>query len=324
MIKRQFGRTGMMVTPLALGGARIADMSDMPGMSDMSGISQDTAIETVAEALRSGINYIDTAPFYGDSEKRLGIALADLAELVPSDLVLATKIGYRPLKFDYSYEQARACLPVSLELLGADRLSVVYIHDVELAHFDDVMNGAFRAVSQFRDEGVIDYIGVSGGPVALLQRYVSTGEFDCFLSHNRYNLLERSAAGLYQSGRQLGLGIVNAAPFGSGYLANPTGAGATHAYQEAPTASRQRANAVAVVCRDFDIPMAQAAVAFSTSSTLVNTTCFGARSPAEVQSAVEALERGLPSRFTAALEAAAPPNLVDDVEDWRTDRVELE
>lgn len=312
MRRRRFGRTGLAVTPLAQGAARIASSPVVESVDD--------AIAVVKEVLLSGINYIDTSPMYGDSEQRLGIALRELSELVPDDLVLVTKIGYRPWDFDYSYEQARACLPVSLERLGVDRLPVVLIHDVELAQFADVMAGAFRALAQFRDEGVVGAVGISGGPVDLVRRYIETGEFDCFLNHNRYTLLDRAATGLYRRARELDLGIVNGAPFGSGLLAAPRDPDATLAYRPPPEELRARARSVARVCAEFDIPVAQAAIAFSTESGLVDTTCFGARSVDEVRSAVTALQRGLPEGFLAALEDAVPPNFADDVEAWRDDR----
>ena len=312
MRRRRFGGTGLAVTPLAQGAARIATSPVVASIDDATAI--------VAEVLASGINYIDTSPMYGDSEERLGIALKELSDLVPDDLVLVTKIGYRPWEFDYSYEQARACLPVSLERLGVDHLPVVLIHDVELAQFADVMAGAFRALAQFRDEGVVGSIGVSGGPVDLIRRYIETGELDCFLNHNRYTLLDRAATDLFRRARELDLGIVNGAPFGGGLLAAPQDPDATLAYRRPPDATRRRAQAVARVCADFDIPVAQAAIAFSTESDLVDTTCFGARTVEEVRSAVDALDRGLPQGFQAALEAAVAPNFVDDVEAWRDDR----
>ncbi len=311
MRRRPFGRTGLAVTPLAQGAARIASFSGLENIGD--------AIAVVETVLKSGINYIDTSPMYGDSEERLGIALAELSGLVPDDLVLVTKIGYRPWDFDYSYEQARACLPVSLERLGVDRLPVVLIHDVELAQFADVMAGALRALAQFRDEGVVGSIGISGGPVELIRRYIDTGEFDCFLNHNRYTLLDRAAEGLFRRARELGVGVVNGAPFGSGLLAAPQDPNVTHAYRQAPGSLRQRAQAAARVCAEFDIPVAQAAIAFCTDSDLVDATCFGARTPAEVQSAVTAMQRGLPEGFLAALEGTVPPNYEDDVESWRDD-----
>ena len=311
MRRRRFGRTGLAVTPLAQGAARIASSPVVK--------STDDAIAVIREILLSGINYIDTSPMYGDSEERLGIALRELSEIVPDDLVLVTKIGYRPWDFDYSYEQARACLPVSLEMLGVDFLPVVLIHDVERAQFADVMGGAFKALTQFRDEGVVGSIGVSGGPVDLIRRYVETGECDCFLNHNRYTLLDRAATDLYRRARELDLGVVNGAPFGGGLLAAPQDPNVTLAYRTPPDRLRSRAKTLARVCREFGIPVAQAAVAFSTDSELVDTTCFGARTVDEVRSAVEALERGLPDGFLAALEEAVPPNFDDDVEAWRDD-----
>ncbi|KFM61768.1 General stress protein 69, partial [Stegodyphus mimosarum] len=97
MIYKSFGSTGLKVSVLGLGGSELALCY---------GISEEQeGINTVLEAVKSGINYIDTAPFYGHgkAEKVLGKALKN----IPRDTYyLATKVGrYGPElqnMFDFS------------------------------------------------------------------------------------------------------------------------------------------------------------------------------------------------------------------------------
>jgi aryl-alcohol dehydrogenase-like predicted oxidoreductase len=64
---RRLGRTGLEVTGLSMGGAGLG----------RGGVTDDEAIEAVHRAIELGINYLDTAPLYGESERRVGLALAD-------------------------------------------------------------------------------------------------------------------------------------------------------------------------------------------------------------------------------------------------------
>ena len=82
MKHRILGRTGIEVSELGLGGLFLGREARL-----LSG-----ATATVATAVGLGVNYIDTAPRYGDSERVLGVALQD----VSSPIVISTKVGGRP------------------------------------------------------------------------------------------------------------------------------------------------------------------------------------------------------------------------------------
>ena len=127
-----------MVSPIGLGTVSLGLAERVPTDADATAI--------VRALFEVGANVIDTAPVYGEAERRIGIALRDLEDEAPPDLVVATKVGYRPDPFDYSEAQTRACVDESLRLLGRDRLDLVYIHDVEITKFDTVMNGSLVAL----------------------------------------------------------------------------------------------------------------------------------------------------------------------------------
>lgn len=91
------------------------------------------ATKTVHHALKSGINYIDTAPSYGDSEYNLGHILKDVPR---SAYYIATKVGRYTAKkgfdYDYSAERTRRSVLNSLELLQLDYLDVVQVNFIYL------------------------------------------------------------------------------------------------------------------------------------------------------------------------------------------------
>ena len=90
----------------------------------------DEAIATVHKALKAGINYIDTAPFYGQgrSEEILGMTLKNVPR---SAYYLATKVGryennYEGM-FDYSAKKTRESVEKSLQLLGVDYVDIIQV-----------------------------------------------------------------------------------------------------------------------------------------------------------------------------------------------------
>ena len=192
---RPFGRTALAVTPLCIGCAQLGDMPEAFVFS----VSEEQALATLRAAFQSPINCLDTAAACGDgeSERRIGVVLAELGGL-PAGYVLATKADRNLQTGDFSGDQIRRSVERSLRLLGLDRLQIVYIHDPEHTTFENVMapGGPLEVLRRFRDEGVIGHVGVAGGPIDLLMRYVETGAFEAVVTHNRYTLLNRTAAPL--------------------------------------------------------------------------------------------------------------------------------
>ena len=229
---RKFGNTDLMVPPIAIGCAPLGDMPD----TFAYGVTTDDAVATIKTILASPINYIDTAALYGDgeSERRVGLALKDLGGL-PEGAVLQTKEGQDPKTGEYSGETVKRRFERSLQLLGVDKLQIVFLHDPEWTTFDEAMapGGPVDVLRGYQEQGVIDYLGVAGGPIRVETQYVESGIFDAVITHNRYSLLNQSANGLIDLAASKGLAVLNAAPYGSGMLAKGAGAYPRYAYQQA-------------------------------------------------------------------------------------------
>tara|TARA_B100001123_G_scaffold309992_1_gene346583 strand:+ start:375 stop:1364 length:990 start_codon:yes stop_codon:yes gene_type:complete len=312
MQSRIFGKTNLELSVLGLGGGSFRSLDNVPTDSD--------AVDIVAAAFENGYTMIDTAPLYGDSERRIGIALRELSAQLPNNLVLNTKVGYRPHPFDYSYDATRKCVEESLATLGVTQLQLVHIHDVERSDLKTVMKGARRALHDMQTEGTIGYVGVSGGPVSILQEFIDTGEFDSLITHNRFNLLDQPAASLLKRAKKLGLGTINAAPFATGLLADPSRISPTHGYQPANPEVIYRALQIETICRNANLSIATVALRFSTDNPLVDLTVAGATSPNEARSAAAALEAHLPLSLLDQISQNFPPNKADNVELWRADK----
>lgn len=161
MISTQpFGRTGFESTRILFGAAALAAMKP------------DRVEATLALLDRYGINHIDTAASYGDSELNLAGWLSGRRDTV----FLATKTAER------DGPAARASLERSLERLGVDRVDSIQLHNLtDEAGWQTAMGsgGAVEALLQARDEGLVRFLGVTGhGTLAPAMHLRSLERFD--------------------------------------------------------------------------------------------------------------------------------------------------
>jgi aryl-alcohol dehydrogenase-like predicted oxidoreductase len=213
LAKRQLGRTEMWVTPVGLGGAWLGKCAD--------GFSDEQAIATVLRALDAGINLIDTSPLYGESERRVGLALEAWAKRggKRSDVVLTTKTGTRTRPHDYSGASTRRSVEESLRLLKTDYLDVVLVHDP-----DDIApalekGGAFDELAKMKTEKLIRAIGLGVRDHEFHRRCIEAGVVDMCLTYRDFNLVNQSGLrGVIEPAASRGVGVVNATVVMAGLL----------------------------------------------------------------------------------------------------------
>jgi aryl-alcohol dehydrogenase-like predicted oxidoreductase len=172
MIPRSlFGRTGHLSSRTIFGAAALGRMSQAKA---------DLLLPVLLEA---GVNHIDTAASYGESELRLAPWLAAHR----SEFFLATKTGER------TGDAARRELELSLERLGVDHVDLIQLHNLvepdewETAHGP---GGVVEALAKARDEGLVRFIGVTGHGTRIAGMHLRSLErfpFDSVLLP--YNLL---------------------------------------------------------------------------------------------------------------------------------------
>ncbi len=141
--RRPFGRTGHLSSVTLFGGAALARASQADA---------DRALDVL---LRYGVNHIDTAARYGDSELRIAPWLARHRQ----DFFLATKTGSRTAR------EAREDIHRSLDRLRVDHVDLIQLHS--LGHPDDWdqamgSDGALEAAIEARQQGLTRFIGVTG------------------------------------------------------------------------------------------------------------------------------------------------------------------
>jgi D-threo-aldose 1-dehydrogenase len=305
--RRRLGTTGLTVSPLCWGTSPLASMAQLYGYA----VEEDQAVATVLAAFDSPVNFVDTSNGYGEdgtSERRIGAAIRQAGGL-PGDVVLATKVDPDPRTGDFSGDRVRASLEESLERLGVDRIALMHLHDPERISFEEGVapGGPVAALVDLRERGLVEHLGVAGGPVGLLQQYLDTGEFEVVLSHNRYTLLDRSAEALFRGAADRGLGVLNAAPYGGGMLSKGPAVQQKYAYGARDDRVREAAEAMEASCRRHDVPLAAAALQFSLRSEMITSTVVGVSSPQRIEQTLELAAVTIPDELWDELEQAVPP-----------------
>jgi D-threo-aldose 1-dehydrogenase len=302
--RRPFGPTGLLVTPICIGCAPLGNMPETFAYE----VPAEQALATLRAAFQSPLNFVDTAAAYGDgeSERRIGRVLRELGGLPPG-YVLATKADRDLHTGDFSGEQVRRSVERSLRLLGLQRLQLVYLHDPEHTTFEQVMapGGPLEVLLRFRQQGIIEHVGVAGGPIDLMIRYVETGLFEAVITHNRYTLLNRTAAPLLDVAAARGLAVANAAPYGSGLLAKGPDAYPRYAYQDAPPNLVERTRRMADMCRRYDVPLAAAALQFSLRDPRIASTIVGLTRPERIAQTLDLARHPIPNELWPLLDQLA-------------------
>ncbi len=310
---RPLGNTGLLVSPLCFGCAPLGDMPETFGFS----VAKERAHETLRTAIESPVNFLDTAASYGDgeAEQRIGEVFREFGG-VPPGYVVATKADRDLSTGDFSGEQMRRSVERSLKLLGMDKLPLVYLHDPEHASYEDIMapGGAVEVLVGLKEEGVMEHLGVAGGPIDLMVRYVESGAFEAVITHNRYTLINRTAEPLLNRAAELSVPVLNAAPYGSGILAKGPDAYARYAYQNAPQDLIETVRAMSEVCAEYGVSLATAALEFSMRDPRVVSTIVGLSRPERVQQTIDLATHPVPDELWPRLEALVPEEQRDPEE----------
>jgi D-threo-aldose 1-dehydrogenase len=298
---RPLGSTGLQVTPICIGTAPLGSMPQAFAYE----VPKERALSTIRAFFASPLNFLDTASSYGDgeSEGRIGIVLRELGGLPPG-FVLATKADRDLQTGVFTGAQMRRSVERSLRLLGLEQLQLVYLHDPEHISFEQAMqpNGPVEVLLQCQKEGLIAHLGVAGGPIDLMIRFVETGHFEAGISHNRFTLLNREAEPLWDVCAHRGVAALNAAPYGSGILAKGPGAFPRYMYDQASPDLLRRASQMEEACKRYGVPLPAAALQFSLRDTRITSTIIGITRPERLTETLDLANYPIPNELWIELD----------------------
>ncbi|MEP4145752.1 MAG: aldo/keto reductase [Halioglobus sp.] len=212
---RMLGGTGIEVSALGLGTVKLGRNEGVKYPRGFTIPDDHAAARLLDQAHELGINLIDTAPAYGNSEERLGKLLQGQRD----QWVICSKVGEEfeqgASRFDFSPEHTRASVLRSLVRLNTDMIDMVLIHsDGNDQHIIENL-GTLQALADLKSEGLIRAFGMSTKTVAGGQ--AAAREADIVML--TYNLAERAEEAVLDTCHKLGKGAVIKKALASGHLA---------------------------------------------------------------------------------------------------------
>ena len=305
---RQLGSTGIEVSELVFGAGAVGGIVFQP--------DRETRLGAVRRALNAGVNWIDTAPGYGDgqSEENLGWILKE----VDSEPYISTKarIGADHLA-DIPGEIQRS-MEASLERLQRESVDLIQLHTAVTRErgaqrgsvsIDDVLGdgGVLAGFERMRDQGLANLFGFTGfGDTDCLHTLIQSGRFNSVQTY--YNLLNPSAGRTVPAGfsahdygnlialaHENGVGILNIRVLAAGAIAgqDPSGGPAPGISPGSSAADdMRRAAKVADALAGQEGTMAQTAVRYSLTNPGVSGVLVGFKVLSHIDEALAAVDMG--------------------------------
>lgn len=192
---RVLGRTGIRISAVAFGAGPVSGL--------MTGSDQSAQVAVLQRVADCGINWVDTAPGYGQgqSEANLGRALCEIKS--STALQIATKVRIAPDLLSNMRDAIRRSVDESLARLGISAITLLQLHNGLTAQRDDepfsitpadvlAPRGVLDTFRELQEDGLIGYLGLTGtGQPAAMREVVRSGGFDAM--QVPYHMLNPSA-----------------------------------------------------------------------------------------------------------------------------------
>ena len=208
--RRRLGRTGLDIPVIPFGTL---------GFSNSFGfVSDEDAVGLMRHAVSLGANHFDCSRCYGDSMRKLGLALRDIPR---QDVIITGRLcchsdapwgGYRGAgEADYSAERAIRDVEDQLELLGTDYFDGILIHDPKRIEPTLARKGTLAGLLQLKARGLVRNVGFGMQPHDFHLKAIATGDVDLVLCFNDYNLVRQTAADtILPAAAAADVGVLNA------------------------------------------------------------------------------------------------------------------
>ncbi|HEV7282444.1 MAG TPA: aldo/keto reductase [Pirellulaceae bacterium] len=284
---RTLGKTGIKVGELSLGGLFTSSLA--------GGVDETKKI--LRRAVELGVNLIDTAPAYADSEATLGPALAE----IDAPLVISTKLGGRPQPFDPQDPAGlTSSVEESLRLLGRETIDLLFIHEPDRpgqyawwTSYDPLDGPVLGVIDRLKQQGKIRFSGLGGTTVSEMTGIVRSGLFDVLLTAFNYNLLYREAArDLIPAATERHMGILLGSTMGQGGIARRFDDEVRRGAPWLSGARQEQLLALYALCDESGMALPEMCLRFAVGTELIHTIPIGCKNVAQLEESVAAVEKG--------------------------------
>ena len=329
MQKRKLGKTDIELSAIGFGGAPIGDLFE--------NLQDENCYKVLENCFESNINHFDTSPYYGNglSEQRLGCFLKKIPK---NKYYLSTKVGrYLTVEkeenidrgkwvgglnfvpnIDYSYDGVMKSFEQSLHRLATSKIDICLIHDVDrYTHGDQVdhyfkiaMSGAYKALTQLKEEKIIKAIGIGVNDADMCKRFAEAGDFDCMLLAGRYTLLDQSALDdCIPIAEEKNIGIILGGVFNSGILAKGIGENITYFYQTIPDNIKKKYNEISIICERYNVSVPSVALQFCYANKSISSMVVGMDREDQINNNISSLSTNIPNDLWEELKNK---NIIDE------------
>jgi len=281
VIYRTLGKTGMSVSSIGFGGSSLGGA--------FGPIDEGEGIQAVHAALDAGINFFDTAPYYGATRAETVLGKA-IAQTERSRFILSTKVGrYGPRLEDFDFSEARVIRSVeeSLKRLQVDYIEVVQVHDIEFGDIRQITEETIPALKRLQSLGQVRFVGVSGLHLHLLRAVALDKRVEVVQSYCHGTLLDTTLLEAIPTLRALEVGILNSAPLAMRLLTDL----AAPDWHPARAEIRTLCAKAAAYCRSEGVALSDIALYYSHKLDGPHSTIVGISNRDELARAMAAIER---------------------------------
>lgn len=251
----------------------------------------------VDRAFEVGINYIDTAPAYGESEIVLGKILKG-----NKSCILSTKIGGRPVPFNpRDKSQLRKSVEESLQALNRDKIELLLIHEPDrprqydwFADPERVVGPVTEFLQELKSEHLVSYTGLAGTTAYEMASLIEKGSFDVVLTAFNYSLLWQEAArSVIPAAKKKGMGIVVGSPLQHGALAARYSDEIERGARWMSPPRREQFRRLYALVDELNISVPELGLRFLLSNENISSVLTGVKSVEELELNAEFVEHGV-------------------------------
>ena len=306
--RRRLGRTELSIPVVPFGTL---------GFSNQFGfVSDEDAVDLINHAISLGVNHFDGARCYGDSMRKLALAMKEIPR---EDVIITGRVcchsgadwgGYGEGTPDYSADRAVADIEDQLESLDIGYFDGVLIHDPVAIEPTIEKDGTLEGLLRCKARGLTKFAGYGMGPHDFHLKAIATGDVDFILTFNNYNLIRQSIVEtILPAATEADVGVMNGWSILRGLL---TGIDLdTAAAQERwkDSSDLEPARARWRWCREQGIDMLQLAIQFCLREERIHGNNIGSLNLEQLEANVRAASTPLPDEVWAEYDACFRNNL---------------